>query len=163
MTVTEEERDGHVIRRGEGLGEFEPADVPLEKTRCPSCGTAPTDESVVMHRLASSGYVHDDVWLDCAADDCDRTWTLGIPLGECEPEFYEWRTCGCGEVALIHRMKPLSSSAVKVHLKCPRCFAFWQERREVDGHGLVLGGHPAITGDTAHESVKPYGYERDER
>lgn len=140
--------------------DIEPADVPIEETRCPNCGHPPTPAAIASHRLSQNGYLHDDVRLECTQDDCTHAWTLGIPIGTPDTAFYHDLLCSCGEFALIHRIQLVSESTIKLHLKCPHCYTFFQAKRRLTNDDIALVGYPHITGTT--EGATPYGYTTDD-
>lgn len=127
-------------------------------SRCPACGAEPTDESVTEHKLSDLGYLHDDVFLECAADDCDETWVCGVPVGSSD-EFADdlWCESCDDEWMLVHRVLP-QREGVTLHLKCPSdtCNYFTTTTRDTDDSGRALVGYPIITGET--EGAKPYGW-----
>lgn len=129
--------------------------LPAE-TRCPNCGSRPTDESVTKHNLSNMGYLHDDVHLQCSEDGCDGRWTLGVPIGE-ETRFAESLTCdSCGGYCLVHRVHP-KPETVTLHLKCPECYFFKKIIRKLDDNDLALVGYPQITGTL--DEAEPWGWE----
>lgn len=130
------------------MAELQEQPIPSE-SKCPDCGGDPTNESVAEHRLSNMGYLHDDVELEC--EDCDITWSVGIPIGD-SPDNEELKCRSCNdEWMLIHRFKVYTEQEdtfVKMHLKCPNCYHFdITEPRQVDENDLVLTGYPQITGD----------------
>lgn len=139
--------------------DIEPVDAPIEVTRCPGCGAEPTPESIASHRLSASGYLHDDVRLECETPECDRAWTLGVPIGEPPESVYADLVCGCGTIGTVHRVRIVSTEKIKLHLKCPRCYTFFTAHRTADDSGLALIGNPLITGSM--DGATPYGYDAD--
>lgn len=131
--------------------------IPSE-TRCPACGSEPTHDSIVTHRLSASGYRHDDLRLECG--ECGSRWTCGIPIGQ-EMEYGDDLYCdACRDSPmLIHRVRVLGDHNLELHLKCPNCYYFDTLERETDESGLALMGYPSITG--SFEGADPYGYTED--
>lgn len=135
--------------------------IPAE-TRCPGCGSDPTDESARRMQLSNLGYLHQDIKFACR--DCNTEWICGVPIGEFDrPEGDELWCSSCDESRmLVHRVvadtNPVAT-VVTLHLKCPNCFAFTKSKRKPDSAGVALVGYPATTGETA--DAEPFGY-RDE-
>jgi uncharacterized Zn finger protein len=134
----------------------EEQDVPDDGS-CPECGAEIDDEQVVEHRLSTMGYLHDDVAMEC--DECGATWPYGVPVGDHEPE-HDLRCPSCGhDYMRVHRVAPRWEDDVRVvmlHLKCPECYYFEKQQREVGPHGKSLVGYPDITGST--DGAEPEGY-----
>lgn len=129
--------------------------IPSE-TNCPNCGSSPTHESIVAHRLEATGYQHDDIRLECG--DCGSRWTCGVPIGK-ELEYGDDLWCdACDDsVMFVHRVRIRSGGdEVSVHMKCPNCYYFDTVLRETDDGGVALMGYPDITG--SFEGADPYGY-----
>lgn len=129
---------------------------PLQPTRCPDCGGEPAPE--VTHRLSATGYLHDDQTRIC--EDCGHQWDCGVPIGEFDrPELAESLQCGCGGWRLVHRAAITGGGNITLHLKCPKCYSFVTEKRNVDSSGVALVGYPQTSGQT--EGCTPYGWEDD--
>jgi len=125
--------------------ELEEQTVP-EESHCPECGASPTEDSVVQHRLAAVGYLHDDVKLQCS--ECEASWLLGIPIGEGGYDDLWCPSCD-DSYAFVHRVEHLAdrdTEKYRLHLKCPNCFTFRKVTREPDENGLALVGYPCLTG-----------------
>lgn len=136
--------------------DLEEQSVP-EESNCPDCGASPTDESVVNHRLAAVGYLHDDVKLECS--ECDGDWLLGIPIGEGGHDDLWCPSCD-DSYSFVHRVEHLTNTGTeryRLHLKCPNCFTFRKVFREPDENGLALVGYPVLTG-TQDSQTKRDGY-----
>lgn len=128
-----------------------------EDSNCPACGSSPTDESIVEHRLAATGYLHDDIRLECS--ECGERWTCGVPIGE-EPEFGDdlWCDSCDNSIMLVHRVRFLShGERVELQLKCPResCRYYDEVEREADD-GVALVGYPQLIGSM--DGAEPFGY-----
>lgn len=135
-----------------------------DDTTCPYCGADVHDDNVVKHRLSAMGYIHDDIEMEC--DECGQTWPLGVPVGEFEGDEAEKLFCSSCESRFmrIHRVAPRWNSdpdnrKVMLHLKCPNCYYFEKQQRDVGPNGRSLVGYPDITGST--DGASPEGY-RDE-
>jgi uncharacterized protein with PIN domain len=139
--------------------EFAEVDAP-EKTRCPDCGTVPTEESVRDKQLSDLGYLHQDTFFEC--ESCSREWTCGVPIGSSDTYAEELFCKACQDSWYrVHRVKvnPVESGpggTFHLHLKCPNCYDFERIDREVDNRGIALVGWPQITGEM--DGCENYGY-----
>lgn len=143
--------------------ELEKQPMPSD-TMCPYCGGEPTDDSVVNHRLSATGYLHDDIQLQC--QDCGHEWPVGVPIGEIEDPMAEDLYCDSCEKRFmrVHRVAPDWDSPedrrrVLLHLKCPNCFYFDKEVRECGDRGIALVGYSDITG--SFDDATAYGWSDD--
>lgn len=134
---------------------------PLQPTRCPECGGDPSPD--VAHHLSALGYLHDDQTRIC--EDCGHRWYCGVPIGEFDrPDLAEKLQCECGGWRLVHRVTTGDTTDprhISLHLKCPQCYSFATDTREVDSDGIALVGYPQISGQT--DGCDPYGWEDDGR
>lgn len=134
-------------------------EIPSE-SNCPSCGSEPTDDSIVERRLSDMGYLHEDIALECS--ECKESWWLGVPRGDYEDGEDLWCESCEDTWMLVHRVDPIAGGddEIELHLKCPNpeCHHFKRVLREGDGR-RVLVGYPMITGST--EEAKPYGYPKE--
>lgn len=139
--------------------ELDKQSVPSDSS-CPYCGSAPTDESQVEHRLSNIGYLHDDIQLRCS--ECDQSWICGVPIGEYDGERADELFCDSCETRYmrVHRVElhREGDDEVVIHLKCPNqdCLHFDKIVRQPGERGVVLMGYPDITGEV--EGAEAYGY-----
>lgn len=129
-----------------------------DKATCPFCGAEPTDQSKVEHRLASIGYLHDDISYEC--DECERTFTHGMPIGEPPEEYYRdlrCSNCGDGQFGRVHYVTLFEDSMLLLKLKCPECMLVWDVHRRLDAQNAALVGFPGITGDI-EKAERSYGH-----
>ena len=128
------------------------------ETRCPYCGSPPSEDSGVLHKLSHLGYLHDDIEMDCSNEACGHRWQCGVPIGSDDSAEEELFCSSCSSrFGLVHRIS-LHGDMFHIQLKCPNkeCHYVWYIDRKIYD-GMTLVGYPVITG--YRETAETYDYQ----
>lgn len=111
----DEEAEVNVLRDADENEDLEAQ--PERRSRCPACGSEPTEASLREHRLSNLGYLHDDQHFECS--NCENTYTHGVPVGESDMNVDDlWcSVCDLGYMN-VHRAEFERSGLMKLHMKC---------------------------------------------